>query len=92
MENVVMTSVYSNSIGKKSIKNVIQSKVPPIKIAGQDFYFCGNTGTGKQVGDTLFRCKVVRALTSVNPKTFNIVGEDGFTETVTGLERILIIK
>lgn len=82
MEQSVMTRVYSNQTRKKSIQNVLVEDAPPITVEGVDYYLCGFGGDDKNVGDTLYRNKVLRAFTSLNTKN---VGKEEYTE------RILII-
>lgn len=84
MEQSVMTRVYSNQTRKKSIQNVLVEDAPPITIEGVDYYLCGFFVGDKNVGDTLYRNKVLRALTSLKS---NVNATTGVEYT----ERILII-
>ena len=64
-----ITSAYSNQTSKKSIANKLVADVPPISIEGVDFYYCGVVDN-KEVGDTLFRNKVLQAFTKVDNDQF----------------------
>jgi len=67
METV--TRAYSNQISKKSIANKLVEDATPITIEGVEYYYCG-TVDNKEVGDTLFRNKVLRAFTKVDNDQF----------------------
>ena len=67
METV--TRAYSNQISKKSIANKLVEDATPITIEGVEYYYCG-TVDNKEVGDTLFRNKVLRAFTKVDNDRF----------------------
>ena len=67
METV--TKAYSNQISKKSIANKLVEDATPITIEGVEYYYCG-TVDNKEVGDTLFRNKVLRAFTKVDNDQF----------------------
>ena len=67
METV--TRAYSNQISKKSISNKLVEDATPITIEGVEYYYCG-TVDNKEVGDTLFRNKVLRAFTKVDNDRF----------------------
>lgn len=67
METV--TRAYSNQTSKKSIANKLVEDATPITIEGVDYYYCGVVDN-KQVGDTLFRNKVVRAFTKMENDLF----------------------
>lgn len=67
METV--TRAYSNQTSKKSIANKLVEDATPITIEGEDFYYCGVVDN-KEIGDTLFRNKVLRAFTKVDNDQF----------------------
>ena len=64
-----ITRAYSNQTSKKSIANKLVEDATPITIEGEDFYYCGVVDN-KEVGDTLFRNKVLRAFTKVDNDQF----------------------
>ena len=64
-----ITRAYSNQISKKSIANKLVEDATPITIEGEDFYYCGVVDN-KEIGDTLFRNKVLRAFTKVDNDQF----------------------
>lgn len=64
-----ITHAYSNQTSKKSIANKLVADATPITIEGEDFYYCGVVDN-KEVGDTLFRNKVLRAFTKVDNDQF----------------------
>jgi len=64
-----ITRAYSNQISKKSIANKLVEDATPITIEGVEYYYCG-TVDNKEVGDTLFRNKVLRAFTKVDNDQF----------------------
>jgi hypothetical protein len=64
-----ITRAYSNQISKKSIANKLVEDATPITIEGVEYYYCG-TVDNKEVGDTLFRNKVLRAFTKVDNDRF----------------------
>ena len=67
METV--TRAYSNQINKKSISNKLVEDATPISIEGVEYYYCGVVDN-KEVGETLFRNKVLRAFTKVDNDLF----------------------
>lgn len=64
-----ITRAYSNQTSKKSIANKLVEDATPITIEGEDFYYCGVVDN-KEIGDTLFRNKVLRAFTKVDNDQF----------------------
>ena len=64
-----ITRAYINQISKKSIANKLVEDATPITIEGVEYYYCG-TVDNKEVGDTLFRNKVLRAFTKVDNDQF----------------------
>lgn len=67
-----ITHAYSNQTSKKSIANKLvyaREDRKPITIEGVDYYYCGVVDN-KEVGDTLFRNKVLRAFTKVDNDQF----------------------
>jgi hypothetical protein len=64
-----ITRAYSNQISKKSIANKLVEDATPIAIEGVEYYYCGVV-ENKEVGETLFRNKVLQAFTKVDNDQF----------------------